>query len=319
MINISSMELVNIADAVRLWKILYNKYCQCHSFPNFTSGGLLTVKTYLKDQIDKGNAIIATENGEMIGYMAWMCIDFHNERTAFLPIVGHAASFTEEIRIYNEMYYYASQKWVLDDRFNHLWMTFYDDKNLLYNLYDIGFGSYVIDACQSTATIGDSKALDYEITYADENDVDALLEFANSSNEYYANSPIFLKRNCYRKENIEELVKNDYALIARDNELIIGAMSFTTNQDFHFEHLTTPDSAYIKAIGAFIHPNYRKKGIGTALLKRIFAACSEKGKSHLHVSFESSNPNAIQFWPKYFKPAIRSVRRTINKDANLCK
>ena len=35
--------------------------------------------------------------------------------------------------------------------------------------------------------------------------------------------------------------------------------------------------------------------------------------THL-VSFETANPDAVHFWPKYFKPAIHSVRRTINKD-----
>ena len=116
-----------------------------------------------------------------------------------------------------------------------------------------------------------------------------------------------------------ELIRSSYALLAWDNDKIAGAMSFTINQEFHFERLTTPNSSCIKGIGAFIHPDYRRKGIGIALLENAFAFCNEKGKSHLHVSFESANPNAMQFWPKYFKPAIRSVRRTINKDANTCK
>lgn len=91
---------------------------------------------------------------------------------------------------------------------------------------------------------------------------------------------------------------------------------FTINQDFHFERLTTPDSSYIGSIGAFIHSDYRGKGVGTALLEKVFAFCNERGKPYIHVSFESANPNALYFWPKYLKPAIRSVRRTINKDAN---
>jgi GNAT superfamily N-acetyltransferase len=86
------------------------------------------------------------------------------------------------------------------------------------------------------------------------------------------------------------------------------------NQDFHFERLTTPDS--VSRIGAYIDPNCRRKGVGSALLAKAFDFCREKGKRYIHVGFETANSNAINFWPKYFKPAIRSVRRTVNKDAN---
>lgn len=88
-------------------------------------------------------------------------------------------------------------------------------------------GSYVIDACQPARATGHKAKSDYQISLASANDIDTLMEFANSSNEHH-----------------------------------------------------------------------------------------EKGRPYLHVSFETANPNAIRFWPKYFKPAIRSVRRTINKDAD---
>ena len=126
--------------------------------------------------------------------MAWMYFDFHKERTAFLPTAAHAASSHDDIRIYEEMYYHAAQKWVDDKRFNHLWMTYSDNHPLREKLYDIGFGSYVIDACQSTGALNLSVTCDYEISSAGIKDVDELLAFANLSNDYYAASPVFLKR-----------------------------------------------------------------------------------------------------------------------------
>ncbi len=315
MLKISSMEFENIPDAIDLWKAQFYNYCYGIAFPNFINGGQVVIELYLKEQINKGNAIVAKINNRIVGFMAWMYFDFHDERTAFLPIVGHATSLIDECRIYEEMYCYASREWVLDKRFNHLWMTYFDDDILKNSLYDLGFGSYVIDACQSTNVFSHCSESGYRIGFASINDLNELLEFANSTKEYYANSPIFLIRNDHTKDELIELISNDYALIAWDNEKIIGVINFTINQDFNFELLTTPDSAYINRIGAFIHPDYRGKGVGTALLEKVFAFCSEKGKSHVHLSFESANPNAIRFWPKYFKPAIRSVRRTINKDA----
>jgi len=97
---------------------------------------------------------------------------------------------------------------------------------------------------------------------------------------------------------------------------LIGVMSIDVDQVYHFEKLTTTDSGYISRIGAFVKSEYRGKGVGTRLLKEVFDYCVEAGKSFVHVSFETANPYANKFWLKYFKPAIRSVRRTINKDAN---
>lgn len=316
MIEISTMKEENLSDAVELWIHQFNQYCYCNAFPNFIEGGQVTVKSYIKEQINKGNAIIATRNNTVVGFMAWMCFDFHRERTAFLPISGHAALLGDELNIYKEMYCFASQKWVSDNRFNHLWMTYFDDDILRNSLYDLGFGSYVIDACQSTNIAMHDIKLDYHITLASTVDAESLTVFANSSSEYYMNSPIFLRRNQYTKDEIVQLIDENYALLAWDKGKIVGVLSFSIKKGFHFEHLTTLNSAYIEGIGAYILPEYRDKGIGTALLDKAFTFCKERGKSHLHVSFESANPNAIQFWPKYFKPAIRSVRRTINKDAN---
>lgn len=274
------------------------------------------MKQYLLQQIEKGNAIVAVEDEIIIGYMAWMCFDFHNERTAFLPIIGSAAISEDENAIYHALYLVASQKWVQDSRFNHLWMTFYDDTELKDMLYDIGFGSYVIDACQRTYPNALHPKANYKIARAVEADVDAVLELGNDSEKNLFNPPIFLVRELWQREEIVRLINEQQVFAAWDNGRMIGLISFDINQKHHFECLTCTDSAKIGGIGAYIRPEYRRKGIGTQLLQQAFHYCDQVGKPFLHVSFESANPDAIRFWPKYFKPAIRSVRRTVNKDAN---
>jgi len=310
------MVIEDISNALDLWKKQFVKYCFCDSFPSFHVGGEITVEKYIRNQINDNNAIVAIRDNEIVGYMAWMTFDFHNERTAFLPIVGHASTLSDEINTYSAMYHHASQNWVKDNRYNHLWMTYYNDEKIKNELYELGFGSYVVDACQSTSKNIENLSCDYKIELANMQDVDDLIEIANISNQYYIESPIFLKRSIFRKQDIEKILKDNFVLVAREGDRIIGVMSFSVNEDFDFEQLTTTDSAYIGKLGAFVDPNYRGKGIGTALLKNTFRICQEKGKPHIHVCFESSNPHASTFWPKYFKPAIRSVRRTINKDAN---
>jgi len=91
--------------------------------------------------------------------------------------------------------------------------------------------------------------------------------------------------------------------------------TFDFAEGYHFEHLTTPESI-APISGVILPPEYWGKGIGTRLMKELFAHCAEIGKLYVHVSYETVNPNACYFWPKIFKPVIRSVRRCVNKDAN---
>lgn len=110
MIKISNMKEENLLDTVELWTHQFNNFCYCNAFPNFIDGGHETIKSYIKEQIEKGNAIIATKNNDIVGFMAWMYFDFHSERTAFLPVVGHAALLSDELNVYREMYCFASQR-----------------------------------------------------------------------------------------------------------------------------------------------------------------------------------------------------------------
>ena len=316
MYKISSMKITDVPYALTIWHDEFNRYCKNDSFPDFWDGGKETVEQYLLKQIEKSNAIIATKDEVIVGYMAWMCFDFHSERTAFLPIVGSAAATQDENAIYHALYLVASQKWVQDDRFNHLWMTFYDDTKLIDMLYNIGFGSYVIDACQRTYPNELHPTINCKIARATEADADAVLALGDDSERNLLTPPIFLVREFWQREEIVKLINSQQVFTAWDNGRMIGLISLDTNQKHNFEHLTITDSAYIGGIGVYVRPEYRGKGIGTQLLQQAFDYCKQAGKPFLHVSFESANPDAIRFWPKYFKPAIRSVRRTVNKDAN---
>jgi GNAT superfamily N-acetyltransferase len=248
--------------------------------------------------------------------MTWMYVNFHKEETAFCPIIGHAALAEDGKNIYHALFTASSQKWVQDDRFNHLWMTFYDDIDLKDMLYDIGFGSYGMDACQKVSQNMLQTNCPYRITRAVSDDADALLKLENELNQYLLDSPIFLKRKEHSRDHIVQIIGQNGVFVAWDDDCLIGVMDIDVEQGYHFEKLTTTDSGYIGQIGAFVKSEYRGKGIGTRLLGEVLDYCAEIGKKYVHVSYETANPDANRFWPKYFKPVVRSVRRTVNKDAN---
>ncbi len=87
MYQIVQMKNEDIPCALEIWHTQFVKYCGNGISPDFWIGEKETVKSYLFKQIEKGNAIVAKMNEMVVGYMAWMYFDFHNERTAFCPIV----------------------------------------------------------------------------------------------------------------------------------------------------------------------------------------------------------------------------------------
>ena len=134
MVQIVQMQKKDIPCAIEIWHNLFLKYCDHDIFPDFFPGGKETIESSLLTQIEKENALLAKDGNQIVGFIAWLYICFHNEETAFCPTVGHAALLEDEEAIYYALYAAAAQKWVSDQKFNHLWMIYNDDielKNIL--------------------------------------------------------------------------------------------------------------------------------------------------------------------------------------------
>lgn len=319
MYKVFPMQVKDIPELLEMWHKQFIKYCTKDVFPDFWSGGKNEIIKYLENQIQQAAAIIAKEDETIVGFMAWMYFDFHNERTAFCPITGHAAIEKDSQTIYQTLYNYVARKWVDDNRFNHLWMIFNDDYSTKDMLYDVGFGSYVIDACTKTRKAAGEIDCSYPITIAVHKDVDVLLDLAGQSLEYYIDTPIFLKRHTYTRQDIAAIIANGSLFIAWDGNKPIGFMNLSVSREYDTESLVSRNSGLLDEVGAYIKPEYRGIGIGKSLLNEITKYCFNADIPYIHVCFETANPFANKFWRKYFKPIILSVRRTVNKDVTPAK
>lgn len=317
MYTISRMKKEDIPEIVGIWRNRYLKYCTDTVIPDFLSGGENRIKGYLENQIDQGNAIISQKGNTVTGYIAWKYFDFHNEKSAFCPIIGHAVIEEDGRTIYQELYNYAAQIWVDDDRFNHLWMIYNDDHALKDMLYDIGFGSHVIDAYTKVQKPAYRMDCKYKITVAADRDAKALLALIKESVRFYMKSPIFLKRDIYNLDDVIDMIKTNHLFVAWDNDAPVGIMNLSVQTGYNIENLASTNTGLISKADAYIKPEYRGMGIGKGLLHEVTMHCVEKNIQYLHVCFETANPFANIFWRKHFKPMILSVRRTVNKDANI--
>jgi ribosomal protein S18 acetylase RimI-like enzyme len=306
----------DINEAIQLWNKNHLCYCDDKILPDFLPGGKQSMEMYFSERIKDGSAIILRGKNDISGYFTWILFNFHGEKSAFCPIIGHFGMKNDKEMIYTYLYNYASKEWIKNDVYNHLWMINYKDNLLKKFSYDMGFGSYVIDACIKNNTVEAAKN-QCEITRAEKKDCEDLFNMVEESRQYYLDAPVFLKRKIIEKEEIQNIIKDNAVFLAWDNNELIGFMNIRINKGYDIENLITPESASINILGAYITLKYRGNGIGKSLLNSVFKYCNDNRIKYIHVCFETSNTYANKFWRKYFNPIVLSVRRTINKDINL--
>jgi GNAT superfamily N-acetyltransferase len=306
----------NINELIDLWHINYSQYFDKNISPHIFPNGKENIEKYLKEQIKNGNAIITKRNNIITGYFSWIYADFHSEKSTFCPVIGHYAMENDKENIYTQLYNYASREWIKNNAFNHLWMIDYKDDFLRKFSYNMGFGSYVMDLCIKNDSIEETNC-QYKINKAERGDCELLYNLVEESRHYYLDAPIFLQRNIISKENIQEIIEKYVVFLALDNNDLIGFINIKKNNDYDIMRLIAPGDASISPLGLYIKSEYRGRRIEKSLLNRAFQYCKDDGIKYIHVDFETANTNANNFWPKYFNPIILSVRRTVNKDANI--
>ena len=95
------------------------------------------------------------------------------------------------------------------------------------------------------------------------------------------------------KEYFEDLIKNQYVIVATLEEKIIGYLAGSINEKGSYEEIH-----YGEINNMFIQENYRLYGIGKKLINTFKDYCRNNNISNLKVVASSKNKNAIDFYRK---------------------
>ena len=91
----------------------------------------------------------------------------------------------------------------------------------------------------------------------------------------------------------EDLIKNEYVIIAIEDENIIGYLAGTINEKCSYELLQ-----YGEINNMLVDNNYRGSGIGKQLINCFKEYCKSKNINNLKVVASAKNLNAIEFYKK---------------------
>jgi GNAT superfamily N-acetyltransferase len=316
-IVIERLQHDHIQQVQKIWRENYETAsCIVEAAPELWLKDTSYFRDFISEHIDKNMGIAALVENKVVGYMVYDNFQFHGENTVFCPVMGHASiSCCKEI-IYKKMYQNLSNVWVKDGCLNHLITFFAHESNLKEQLFNLGFGLYVVDAYRRSKAI-ETRENHIKILKADISHIEDVAMLGEESGYFYMEAPLFLARDSEKKEYYEELLKNNNAAVflAYDGDRAVGFTNVRRQEEEDVISLSDQTTGMLDPMGAYIKPNYRGCGLGESLLKEVILWCGDNKLQRIHVDFEAANLFGSKFWIKYFTPLTYSVKRRINQDA----
>jgi len=297
-----------------LWRTQFSYFCSDTDIYLPWEDYMRDIFTFIELHAKSGDGVVAKLKGEVAGFLAYDIFKFHGAKSAFIPFVGNAAALESRDDIYAAMYAEVARIWADKGIKSHYITIPAADSALKDNLFGIGFGAYVIDAYASLKPQIADFDDDIAVLPAQAEDAEALCALVDESADYYASSPIFLTRESYSLSEITRLIENSHIFLAKDGEELVGFINLSVSGRTNLFDMTLKGFGMIDEIGAYITKDYRSRNIGRRFIAAIAAYCAQNKIPCVHVDYETANPCARHFWPKYFTPVKLSLKRTLHAD-----
>ena len=300
----------NTNEAFELWKAQFSRFCSDSIIYDYWIKNADKILGYIKSKVDSGEAVAAKYDEKILGYFIYDVFDFHGSKSAFVSFAGNASVFENRYYIYASLYKDIAEKWVSNGILNHYISICVDDVEIKDAFFDLGFGSYVVDAFSALSEIPSCKN-SFNISKAAISDAESLYEMEEKSSRYYSLSPIFLTKERDSFDEFLDFTKTNDVLIAKDKDDIIGFMNIGISGG--------DDIYYMKGkgfggMGAYIKKEYRGMNVGNQLIAAAAEYYSAKSSLPVHVDWETANLYGNRFWRKHFTPTIITLKRTIHAD-----
>ncbi len=277
------------------------------------------VSRLLERLLARSAGLAAYEGDRLFGYLGWWIVDGFrstSRKAAYVPEWAHGASEDRKPATYRSLYRAAAETWAAKGCDTHAITLLTSEKEAIDTWFWNGFGLTVVDAARSTRPINPdglqviSSHPEITLRKALPDDASALAELEREHARHYAQSPVFMvpftpndpgafKKFLAAPEN--------HAWLAFQEAQPVGYVRFEARSEGAAEIVFGPGS--IACTAGYVRPACRGRGITPALLEAAIADFSSNGIQSCSVDFESFNPEAAAFWPRYFTSVCFSLVR----------
>lgn len=260
--------------------------------------------------VNPGVAVVADK--QLLAYLVTGSqFQWKGQQAVLVPEYCHSAVVEQKPELYQRMYMQLAQQW-LDNRI-HMQIIghFAHDALLQETLYQLGFGAILAERLRDCSAIAGQP----DVEIREEKDVSRLVDIQLEHNQYYFQSPIFIRKETERHEALADLEAHaqlgDRFLVYYEEQkpcayMIVG----TSALDGEGFLLRQTNTAQIKS--AYARPEMRGQGVGKAILHRAIQWAQEQGYERIFVEHETANFYGGRFWPKYFTPYLYFSMRYID-------
>ncbi len=271
----------------------------------------------LRGLIEAGPAVMALDQGKLIGYLGGYLIDRFRDtdrKAAYCPEWGHATQAEGRAAIIRALYRAAAAQWTAAECQAHAITLLAQDAVAEKTWFWQGFGLLVVDAVRPLTPVEVSAAAGITIRKATAEDAALLAELDAEHWRHYLQPPILMAVQWAN----DPAAWADF-LAAPWNSAWLAVKEGRAAGFMRFEHHSEGSADIVTAAtnvaitGAYVRPEYRGHKAAVALLNAAFADYARQGIDRCSVDFESTNPEAAVFWMKHFDPVCLSVMRVPEK------
>lgn len=275
---------------------------------------LPTVIARLTQMMTVCPGVMAVVEGEVVGYLGWWIVEQFrgtDRRGAYCPEWAHAARGDNQQTIYQALYRAAATHWAHKGCQVHAITLLAHDPAIAQTWFWQGFGLTVVDAVRPMQPLGVATPVGLVIRPATGADVDLLARLDAEHWYHYSQSPIFMAPHAGRdaatwRHFLHQPLNSVWLALAGVEPA--GYLCFAGGDGLDGVDLLGAEGI-IGIPGAYVRPAYRGQGVAPALLDAALHAYAAQGMTTCAVNFESFNPEAAAFWPRYFTPVCLSLLR----------
>lgn len=276
----------------------------------------------IQELLSKGLGMAAVEGETLLGFMVpYGPIEeyFGRDNGLYVPYYAHGAVWDKRLSIYSKLYREAATSWYEKGLYSHgITIDAYDEE--LIRMWVVnGFGMRCMDAMQklNNMKVATAKASEVSFRKIDKQDssyidnMTKIHEMQGALVKHLTLSPVFFPVRNAPLDKFLEKYKSDEAefFVVEKEAQIIGYIKITE----YGETILSGAEAIVNITGAYLEPKYRGLGIFQQLLQQVVDYYTEKGKTHLGVDCETTNPEAYGFWSKHFEPYTYSMWRRVDE------
>ena len=260
--------------------------------------------------------VAAFEGDAMVGFLGcynpWDGAFDSNVKGTFTPVHAHGCVKEKRATIYERMYQQMAKMLVEQGVLYHGIALYAHDAEAISAYFHNGFGHRCSDAIRRMELIQDimpAKGISFEELSLGE--AKQVRELRRKLSNHMGESSCFMYTS---EDEFEEWVQKrenngSRIFVAKDKGLPVAFLEICEEAETFVTELPN-----VKNIcGAFCMPEYRGRQIYQNLINYTIEVLQKEGYQYLGVDYESFNPTARHFWPKYFEPYTCSVTRRIDE------